>query len=405
MEWLMAAALADYARTFVTPRRMLQRFGGVLLTSLALVLTANAQPRINNCPVLPANNVWNTPVDSLPVDANSAQYVATMGASTPAHPDFGSGLWDGGPIGIPYMTVPGTQAKVNVTFDYDSESDHGGYPIPPNAPIEGGPSSSGDRHVLVIDQDNCILYELYSAYPQSDRSWHAGSGAIFNLNSNALRPAGWTSADAAGLPIFPGLVRYDEVAAGAILHAIRFTAPQTRDTYIWPARHEASSLSGTDYPPMGQRFRLKAAFDISRYPAQVQVILTALKKYGMILADNGSPWYLSGAPDDRWNNDILHTISQLQGSDFEAVDESSLMVQPDSAQVLGTAAPKVKAVVNSGSYEPGAVSPGEILTIFGSGFNADAKVTFDGTAATVLLFGHELSQRDCALRDRRLEFH
>jgi len=366
---------------------MAQRFAGVVLAAWVLMLTAHAQPLISGCAVFPANNVWNAPVDQLPVDANSAQYVATIGSGKPAHPDFGSGLWDGGPIGIPFIAVPGTQAKVNVTFDYDGESDHGGYPIPPNAPIEGGSSSTGDRHVLVIDKDNCILYELYSAYPQSDGSWHAGSGAIFDLKSNALRPAGWTSADAAGLPIFPGLIRYDEVAAGAILHAIRFTAPQTRNTYIWPGRHEASDLTGANYPPMGQRFRLKASFDISSYPVPVQVILKALKKYGMILADNGSSWYLSGAPDDRWDNDALHTIAQLQGSDFEAVDESSLMVQPDSAQAKGAAAPVVDSVVNAGSYQPGAISPGEILSIFGSGFDSSAKVSFDGTAAPILYAG------------------
>jgi len=250
---------------------MAQRFASVVWSALAVLATVGAQPLINGCAVFPANNVWNTPVDQLPVDANSDRYVATIGPNAPAHPDFGSGLWDGGPIGIPYVTVPGTQAKVNVTFQYASESDPGGYPIPPNASIEGGSSSTGDRHVLVIDQDNCILYELYSAYPQPDGSWQAGSGAIFDLKSNTLRPAGWTSADAAGLPIFPGLVRYDEVASGEILHAIRFTAPQTRNTYIWPARHEASDLTGANYPPMGQRFRLKASFDISPYPAPVQV--------------------------------------------------------------------------------------------------------------------------------------
>ena len=303
-----------------------------VVIALAVSATERAQPQISTCEVFPANNIWNTPVDTLPVDTNSAQYVATIGANAPGHPDFGSGLYDGQPIGIPYATVPGTQPKVNVTFQYADESDPGPYPIPPNVPIEGGAESTGDRHVLVIDTDNCILYEMWSAYPQPDGSWQAGSGAVFHLKSNALRPAGWTSADAAGLPILPGLVRYDEVAAGAILHAIRFTAPQTRDTFIWPARHEASSLTGNNYPPMGQRFRLKASFDISGFSPTVQVILTALKKYGMILADNGSSWYLSGAPDDRWDNDTLHEITQLQGSDFEAVDESLLMVQANSGQ-------------------------------------------------------------------------
>jgi uncharacterized protein (TIGR03437 family) len=353
-----------------------------------LTLPVYAQPRIAGCGVFPSDNVWNTPVDKLPVDANSDRYVTTIGASKPAHADFGSGLWDGGPIGIPVVDVPGSQPKVAVTFDYDSESDHGGYPIPPNVPIEGGPQSTGDRHVLVIDHDRCMMYELYSAYPQPDGSWHAGSGAIFDLNSDALRPAGWTSADAAGLPITPGLVRYDEVAAGEINHAVRFTAPQTRNMYIWPARHYASDLTNANYPPMGQRFRLKGGFDLSKFSPPVQVILQALKKYGMILADNGSSWYLSGTPDDRWDNDVLHQISQLQGSDFEAVDESSLMADPNSGRVTGAAtAPSIGAVVNAASFLPGAIAPGEILSIFGSGFGSDmseVKVLFGNVAAPVL---------------------
>src|SRR5712692_2381741 len=324
------------------PRKILcgmsPRVSCAILYVLASAGLAHAQQRVAGCAVFPADNVWNTRVDTLPVDKNSALYVATIGSTQPVHPDFGSGLWDGGPIGIPFVAVPATQQKVAVTFDYDDESDHGGYPVPPDAPIEGGAASTGDRHVLVVDRDKCILYELYAAYPEAGGSWHAGSGAIFDLKSNALRPAGWTSADAAGLPIFPGLVRYDEVVAGEIAHAIRFTAPQTRNTYLWPARHLASDLSATDYPPMGQRFRLKAGVDISGFSPPVQVILRALKKYGMILADNGSSWYISGAPDDRWNNDVLHEIAQIQGADFEAVDESSLMLQPDSAEVGSAAA-------------------------------------------------------------------
>jgi uncharacterized protein (TIGR03437 family) len=356
-----------------------------VLIALAATVAVRAQPQIDSCEVFPANNVWNAPVDKLPVDANSAQYVATIGANAPAHPDFGSGLYDGQPIGIPFATVPGTQPKVPVSFQYADESDPGPYPIPPNVPIEGGAQSTGDRHVLVIDADNCILYEMWSSYPQPDGSWQAGSGAIFHLKSNALRPAGWTSADAAGLPIFPGLVRYDEVAAGAILHAIRFTAPQTRDTYIWPGRHEASNLPGNNYPPMGQRFRLKATINISGFSPTVQVILTALKKYGMILADNGSSWYLSGATDDRWDNDTLHEIAQLQGSDFEAVNESSLMMQADSGQVKGSVAGlAVTSVENSASDAKGAVSPGELVTLMGSGFDAETQVTFSGHKAPVI---------------------
>lgn len=291
---------------------------------------AAAGPIVGGCDVFPPGDIWNMPVDTLPVAANSSAYVATIGASANVHADFGSGTWDGGPIGIPFTTVPGTQPKVKIVFDYDDESDPGPYPIPPNAPIEGGKNGDGDRHVLVVDRDACKLYELYLAYPQPDNSWEAGSGAVYDLKSHHLRPAGWTSADAAGLPILPGLVRYSEVASGQIKHAIRFTAPQTRKAYVWPARHYASDLTGSQYPPMGQRFRLKAGFDISGFSPDVQVILKALKKYGMILADNGSSWYLSGAPDSRWDNDVLHELHSVPGSSFEAVDCSSLKVSSNS---------------------------------------------------------------------------
>ena len=287
---------------------------------------------IAGCQVFPSNNVWNTPVDNLPVDANSQSYITSIGSGTGLHADFGSGLWDGGPIGIPYTVVSGSQPKVPISFDYAGESDPGPYPVPPDAPIEGGPQSSDDRHVLVLDKDHCILYELYAAYPQTDGSWQAGSGAVYSLGSNALRPSTWTSADAAGLPILPGLVRYDEVAAGEIRHAVRFTAFHTRNVFIWPARHQASSLTGQQYPPMGQRFRLKSGYDISGFSRDVQVILTAFKKYGMILADNGSNWYISGVPDSRWDNDVLHELARVQGSAFEAVDESSLIIDADSGQ-------------------------------------------------------------------------
>ena len=288
-------------------------------------------PQIGSCPVFPADDIWNTAVDTLPVAANSAAYVNTIGPNIGLHPDFGSGTWDGGPIGIPFITVPGTQTKYPATFTYADESDPGPYAIPMTAPIEGGSNSTGDRHAIAVDTDNCILYELYSAYPQG-ASWSAGSGAIFNLMSYALRPATWTSADAAGLPIMPGLVRYDEVAAGAIHHALRFTVPQTQKAFVWPARHYASSLTGAQYPPMGQRFRLKASFDVSTFPPEVQVILQALKKYGMMIADNGSSWYISGAPDSRWNNDNLGQIRNVPGSAFEAVDVSSLQIDPNSSQ-------------------------------------------------------------------------
>ncbi len=309
-----------------------------------LLASSVAAQMIGNCPVFPVNNVWNARVDTLPVHPNSAAYVSRIGLTSPGHSDFGSGLWDGGPIGIPYTTAPGNQAKVPITFEYSDESDPGPYPIPPNAPIEGGAQSSGDRHVLVIDRDNCVLYEVYAAYPQSDGSWSAGSGAVFNLKSNALRPSTWTSADAAGLPMFPGLVRYDEVAAGEIRHALRFTAPRTQKSFVWPARHQASSTTDSSYPPMGQRFRLKANFDISGYSPEMQVILRAMQRYGIILADNGSSWYISGAPDDRWNNDNLSQMRNLNGTDFEAIDESSLMLNPNSGVVPFTDMPFVRSL-------------------------------------------------------------
>src|SRR6266853_3086487 len=302
----------------------------IALLWIAVLIPAPAQT-IGSCPVFPSNNVWNTPVDTLPVHQKSAAYVNSIGASSPGHADFGAGLYQGAPIGIPFITVPGSQTKVPVPFQSSDESDPGPYPVPANAPIEGGSGSGGDRHVLVIDSDNCVLYELYAAYPQTDGSWTAGSGAIFNLKSNNLRPTTWTSADAAGLPIFPGLARYDEVAAGVIQHALRFTAPYTQKAFVWPARHQASSITDTNYPPMGQRFRLKASFNMSGYAADVQVLLRAMQKYGIILADNGSAWFVSGAPDDRWDNNHLSQFRQLRGTDFEAVDESSLMGDPNSA--------------------------------------------------------------------------
>lgn len=299
----------------------------------ALARADGAPSSIGACPLFPADSIWNAPVDDLPVDPSSDGYIATIGAQGHLHPDFGSGTWEGEPIGIPYVVVPGNQRKVPVSFDFDDESDPGSYPIPPHPPIEGGPQSDGDRHILIVDQDNCLLYELWNAWPQADASWHAGSGAIFDLRSHALRPDGWTSADAAGLPILPGLVRYQEVAAGEIKHAIRFTAGETRRDHVWPARHHASSLTDVRYPPMGQRFRLKASYDISGFSQDVQVILGAMQRYGLILADNGSDWYVSGVPDERWDNDELRQLRQVPGWAFEAVDVSSLMVHPDSGRV------------------------------------------------------------------------
>jgi hypothetical protein len=296
--------------------------------------TATATATGGACPYFPPDNIWNTRIDSLPVDPNSTTYVNTIGATRGLKADFGSGLWDGGPIGIPYTTVPGTQPLVPVSFYYPDESDPGPYPIPTNAPIEGGPNSTGDRHVLVVDRDHCILYEMFDSQPQADGSWESGSGARFDLSSHALRPAGWTSADAAGFAIKPGLVDFDEVASGEIRHAIRFTVPQTRRAYIWPARHYASTLTGSQYPPMGARFRLKAGFNIAGYSTRNQVILTALKRYGMFLADNGSAWYISGVPDERWDNDELRQLLNVTGANFEMVDESGLMIDPNSGQAL-----------------------------------------------------------------------
>jgi hypothetical protein len=229
------------------------------------------------------------------------------------------------------VEVPSWQPKVPINYTaYGNESDPGPFPIPPEAPIEGGPSAGGDRHVIVVDRTACVLYELFYSFPNGDNSWSASSGARYDLRSNALRPNGWTSADAAGLPIYPGLVLYDEVASGTITHAIRFTAPQTQKAHVWPARHNASDITSQSYPPMGQRFRLKQSFDISGYPQHVRVILQAFKEYGLILADNGSPWYISGAPDERWDNDVLHAWDDIPGSAFEAVDVSGLMIDPNS---------------------------------------------------------------------------
>jgi hypothetical protein len=258
-------------------------------------------------------------VDALQVEADSATIVRSIGAGTGLHPDFGSGLWRGGPIGIPYTVVTGKQKKVRVRFRYADESDRGPYPIPPNVRIEAG----SDRHALIVDRSSCRLYELY-ALRRTPTGWVAGSGAIWSLRSNRLRPAGFTSADAAGLPILPGLARYDEVAAGRIDHALRFTVERTRRAYVYPARHYATRLTGSGLPPMGLRLRLRADFDTSGFPPQARVILEALKHYGMVVADNGSSWFVSGAPDPRWSNDDLRTLGRVKGSEFEVVDPAAI---------------------------------------------------------------------------------
>ncbi len=267
----------------------------------------------------PDDNPWNTAIDSRPVDPNSDNLIAGIGLNTGLHPDFGADL-GGSPFGIPYIVVSDSTHWVPVSFDYADESDPGPYPIPAGAPIEGGASSGGDRHILIIDRDAWKLYELYAAYPDGHGGWTAGSGAVFDLASNSLRPAGWTSADAAGLPIFPGLVRYDEaVTAGAINHAIRFTVVHSRHGFIAPARHAASSSTSVNLPPMGMRVRLKASYDISGFSPTARVILQAMKTYGMIVADNGSNWYFSGAPDPRWSDDELNELKGVKGSSFEVV--------------------------------------------------------------------------------------
>jgi hypothetical protein len=300
-----------------------------LLAAAALAVTlagaAPAAPKVGGCPVFPATNVWNRPVDKLPVAKDSATLIRSIGLDAALHADFGSGLYDGSRIGIPYVVVAGKEEpKSRVRFDYADESDKGPYPIPRGVPIEGQPKTGeGDRHALIVDRDSCRLYELY-ALRREGGGWAAGSGAIFDLRTNRLRPAGWTSADAAGLPILAGLARYDEVARGTIAHALRFTAESTRRAYVYPARHYASDKTDSALPPMGLRVRLKAGFDASGFPRQSRVVLQALKRYGMILADNGSPWFISGAPNAKWSNVDLHSLGRVRGSDFEVVDTTAL---------------------------------------------------------------------------------
>ncbi|HWL10556.1 MAG TPA: hypothetical protein VNQ76_19275 [Planctomicrobium sp.] len=276
----------------------------------------------------PEDNEWNQPIDHLPVDPLSEMLIQSIGAQTGCHPAFGAGLWEGAPIGIPYVIVSGDQKTVPIRYTaYGEESDPGPYPIPSNAPIEGDPNIDGDRHVIVIDRDNWKLYELFRAFPvAAGHLWKAEAGAIFDMNQHPNRPLYWTSADAAGLPIFPGLVRYDEaVEQKEIRHALRFTVNDTRRAFVPPASHYASRDTSLRLPPMGMRVRLKKDFDITPFPEEVQVILRALKKYGMILADNGSDWYISGAPDPRWNDDNLHTLKKVKGHHFEVVQMEGMV--------------------------------------------------------------------------------
>lgn len=326
-------------------------FAGRRAAALVTLVSAAWQPAasaLGGCEVFPPDNVWNTPIDSLDADPLSNTYIQTEGGSNvPVHPDFGT-VYQGAPIGIPYVIVPQNQPLVPIVlYPYPDEADPGPYPVPPNAPVEGGRRSNGDRHVLVLQQGTCKVYEMYRAFPLGNGAAWRGFGAIFELNVNGpLRPDGWTSADAAGLPILPGLVKYSEITAalagdGIVHHAFRFTVPYTRDEYVWPARHSASDSNDPARPPLGLRWRLKASVDIDTYPGTGisvsptnKVILRTLKTYGMFIADNGSAWYLSGAPDARWDDDDLHQLTHYRASDFEAVDESVLMIDPDSGQAL-----------------------------------------------------------------------
>ncbi len=332
--------------------------GGGSQNNACSVISTGQGASLNGFVPFPSSNAWNQDISGATVDPNSDAIINFIGPTVGLHPDFGAGLYDGSSMGIPYSVVGASQGMVNIDFTaYGDESDPGPMPIPANAQIEGYPNpGNGDRHVLVIDNNNCFLYELYSASPNSDGSWNAGSAAVWDLLNGEQRPWTWTSADAAGLPIFPGLVRYDEVAAGKIQHAIRFTLPQSQAAMVPPASHWAATSSNPIAPPMGMKLRLKAGYDISQFSANVQVILTALKTYGMIMADNGSPMYLSGAPDTRWNNDDLHNLSQVPASAFEVVQMSPIYT---AANVPQGAAPTIASFAASSS----SVSSGTQVTL------------------------------------------
>jgi hypothetical protein len=293
---------------------------GTTGTPATTATSTPASPDGAPCPIFPADNPWRTDVSDLPVHPDSATFIDSIGRDGHLHPDFGT-VWEEGQIGIPFTTVGADQPLVPVSFGYEDESDPGPYPIPPDAPIEGGVDADGDRHVLVVDTDNCVLYEMFDAHPREDGSWEAMAGAVFDLTSNGLRPDFWTSADAAGLPIFPGLVRYEEVVEeGRIDHALRFTASPTRRAFIHPATHFASDDDDPDLPPMGLRLRMKAGYDCSGFSAEVVVICDALRTYGMFLADNGSDWFITGSHDMRWDDERLADLKLIPGDAFEVVD-------------------------------------------------------------------------------------
>lgn len=305
----------------------------------------------------PADNLWNQDISSFPVDPNSGKYINVIGSTTPLHPDFGAGEYAGQTIGIPYIVVSGSPFVAVHYTAYGDQSDPGPMPIPRNAPIEGYPNpGNGDRHVLVLDRDNCWLYELYSSYLQKNGSWNAASGSVWDLLNDEQRPYTWTSADAAGLPIFPGLVRYDEVASGAIHHAIRYTLRYTQNAFTPPASHWAGNSTNTYAAPMGMRLRLKSSFDISKFPPQSKVILAALQQYGMILADNGSSIYISGDPDNRWDNNDLGSLKTVPASAFEVIQISPLYTPTN---VPTGPAP----VINSFTANPATVSAGQPVTL------------------------------------------
>jgi hypothetical protein len=319
-----------------------------MVIAVAVPAAAIPPPGAPACSIFPSNNVWHADISRLPVNARNSAWLSSMSApTTNLHPDFGPS--GGFPYGIPYGIVPSSHSKIYLSFDYAGESDKGPYPFDGNTKIEGGPSAGGDRHAIMIDSGTCTLYELYNARYSSR---HAGSGAIWKLSSNSLRPSGWTSADAAGLPIFAGLVRLDEVKAGRVDHAIRVTAQQTDRSFIWPARHQAGAANNHNLPPMGARFRLKASFDISHFRADTQTILRAMKKYGLIVADNGSNWFFQGTAENGWNTSMLDQLKSVPARAFEAVDESSLMVSSNSGAVKSSSHSSARAPVSRPKTTP-----------------------------------------------------